>query len=131
MLYPKEDKVNRRLMFSCRNCVHEQAADVSCVYRHEIVKTTACVAVCAQIVSSAARVWLCCDATLVCDVSTQLNTIPTDVVQDPTLQRGKGVTCSKCGGNDAVFFQAKGSQSSETRMAIIFVCCECKTRWQG
>jgi len=26
------------LMFACKNCVHEEQADVSCVYRHEIVK---------------------------------------------------------------------------------------------
>lgn len=38
MLYPKEDKTNMVLMFSCKNCVHEEQADVSCVYRHEIVK---------------------------------------------------------------------------------------------
>lgn len=62
---------------------------------------------------------------------TQLNTIPADVVQDPSLQRGKNVTCRKCGTHEAVFFQAKASQASEDRMAIIFVCISCRHRWQG
>ena len=40
MLYPKENKETRTLMMACRNCVNEETADDSCVYRHEIVKKT-------------------------------------------------------------------------------------------
>ncbi|RUP48068.1 hypothetical protein BC936DRAFT_144998 [Jimgerdemannia flammicorona] len=36
MLYPKEDKINKRLLFACRNCQYEEEADNACVYRHEI-----------------------------------------------------------------------------------------------
>jgi hypothetical protein len=37
MLYPREDKTNRKLLFACRNCHFEEDADNNCVYRHEIV----------------------------------------------------------------------------------------------
>jgi DNA-directed RNA polymerase II subunit RPB9 len=37
MLYPKEDKQNRTLLFACRNCDHQEEASNSCVYRHDII----------------------------------------------------------------------------------------------
>ena len=38
LLYPKEDKVNKRLVYVCRNCPYVEAADPSdwCVYRNEV-----------------------------------------------------------------------------------------------
>ncbi|KXS21996.1 RNA polymerase II 15-kda subunit, partial [Gonapodya prolifera JEL478] len=35
LLYPKEDKDNRRLLFVCRNCQHEEPDD-NRVFRHEV-----------------------------------------------------------------------------------------------
>uniref|UniRef100_A0A8C7J4Y0 RNA polymerase II subunit I n=1 Tax=Oncorhynchus kisutch TaxID=8019 RepID=A0A8C7J4Y0_ONCKI len=32
MLYPKEDKENRILLYACRNCDHQQEADNSCIH---------------------------------------------------------------------------------------------------
>ena len=32
MLYPKENRAERKLMLSCRNCNHEEKATSSCVY---------------------------------------------------------------------------------------------------
>jgi DNA-directed RNA polymerase II subunit RPB9 len=37
LLYPREDKSNRKLMFACRNCSYQEDAENVCVYRHEIV----------------------------------------------------------------------------------------------
>jgi hypothetical protein len=36
MLYPKEDKENKRLLYACRNCDYSQEADISCVYVNKI-----------------------------------------------------------------------------------------------
>lgn len=37
MLYPKEDRQNRALLFACRNCDHQEEASHYCVYRHDII----------------------------------------------------------------------------------------------
>ncbi len=36
MLYPKEDKMNNRLMFSCRTCQFSEPAASSCVFRNNL-----------------------------------------------------------------------------------------------
>uniref|UniRef100_A0ACB8FTK8 DNA-directed RNA polymerase II subunit RPB9 n=1 Tax=Sphaerodactylus townsendi TaxID=933632 RepID=A0ACB8FTK8_9SAUR len=36
MLYPKEDKENRILLYACRNCDYQQEADNSCIYVNKI-----------------------------------------------------------------------------------------------
>ncbi len=37
MLYPKEDTINRILLFACRNCDHQEDAIHNCVYRNNII----------------------------------------------------------------------------------------------
>ena len=39
MLYPKEDRAARKLLFVCRRCNYEQDADTPVVYRHELVRS--------------------------------------------------------------------------------------------
>ncbi|KAK9320753.1 hypothetical protein V1517DRAFT_328389 [Lipomyces orientalis] len=77
MLYPKEDKVNQRLLYSCRNCPYKEAAADSKVYRNEILAD----------VSETAGVTL-------------------DVGSDPTLPRSNK-ECPACGHKEAVFFQSQ------------------------
>jgi DNA-directed RNA polymerase II subunit RPB9 len=36
ILYPKEDKTEKVLLYSCRNCDHAERAPHSCVYRNEV-----------------------------------------------------------------------------------------------
>jgi DNA-directed RNA polymerase subunit M/transcription elongation factor TFIIS len=36
ILYPKEDKTEKVLLYSCRNCEHAERAPNSCVYRNEV-----------------------------------------------------------------------------------------------
>ncbi|CAF1534608.1 unnamed protein product, partial [Didymodactylos carnosus] len=36
MLYPREDKENRILLYACRRCQHQQAADNPCIYVNKI-----------------------------------------------------------------------------------------------
>lgn len=38
MLYPKEDRENRRLMYGCRNCGELEKVDETCIYSNEIIK---------------------------------------------------------------------------------------------
>lgn len=39
MLYPKEDRVNNTLMFSCRTCPFSEPAASSCVFRNNLYNT--------------------------------------------------------------------------------------------
>lgn len=36
MLYPKEDKANKQLLYACRMCDHQEEAQDFCVYRNEV-----------------------------------------------------------------------------------------------
>ena len=40
MLYPKEDKKQKKLLFVCQQCDHTEAASVNVVYRNELKKAT-------------------------------------------------------------------------------------------
>ena len=37
MLYPKEDKENKQLMYACRNCDYKQLAENNCIYVNKIM----------------------------------------------------------------------------------------------
>ena len=75
MLYPKEDKANKRLLFACRHCAYSHPAPTTLVYSNSLTTTA---------ISS-------------------LHITP-ELTLDPTLQRTKKVVCGKCGNNEAVFF---------------------------
>lgn len=36
MLYPKEDKEARHLLYACRNCDYKQIAENSCIYVNKV-----------------------------------------------------------------------------------------------
>lgn len=126
MLYPKEDKKRKILMYACRNCGHEEDvkdpkdASLVCVYTNEIKQ----------------------------EVYGGRGVNP-EVTLDPTLFRNKKVAflaaecertcesehrscscaqikCPKCSHNEAVYF----TPSLET-MELNFVCCnkECHHHW--
>ncbi|OQV16779.1 DNA-directed RNA polymerase II subunit RPB9 [Hypsibius exemplaris] len=101
MLYPKEDKEARVLLYSCRNCEFSKQADNSCVYVNKILHKV-----------------------------DELTHIVADVVADPTLPRTDEHPCPKCQTRNAVFFQAQ-SRRGEEEMRLYYVCCEakCLHRW--
>jgi hypothetical protein len=37
MLYPKEDKEHKILLYACRNCDYKQEADSNCIYVNKIM----------------------------------------------------------------------------------------------
>merc|ERR1712080_813414 len=101
MLYPKEDKENKVLLYACRNCDYKELAVNNCIYVNKIVH----------------------------DVD-ELTQIVTDVIADPTLPRSEEHNCPKCGHREAVFFQAQ-SRRAEEEMRLYYVCTNthCMHRW--
>ena len=89
-------------MLTCRNCGYEEPASTSVVYQNNIKK----------------------------EVSTRLETINPDVVQDPTLQRMRGPPCDTCGHPESVLFQAESGEKAAS-LSLIFVCCNCGAKWVG
>ncbi|KAG4105018.1 hypothetical protein H8356DRAFT_1366122 [Neocallimastix lanati (nom. inval.)] len=39
LLYPKEDRDTKQLLYACRNCEHQEEAKNQCVYRHAVKHT--------------------------------------------------------------------------------------------
>jgi len=101
MLYPKENKQERILMYSCRNCEFSMAADNPCIYVNKITHEV--------------------------DALTQ---IVADVIADPTLPRTEDHACPKCGHSEAVFFQSQ-SRAAEEKMKLYYVCTNpgCAHKW--
>lgn len=77
MLYPKEDKSNRRLLYQCRNCSYSELADSPRVYRHELITNIG-----------------------------ETAGVVDDIGSDPKLPRSDRV-CPKCHNNECVFFQSQ------------------------
>ena len=101
MLYPKEDKQLKRLMYSCRNCDYRQIAENSCIYVNNITHEV-----------------------------DQLTNVNPDVIGDPTLPRSDEKCCPQCHHRKVVYFQSD-SFKSEDEMKLYYVCCnsECAHRW--
>lgn len=79
LLYPKEDRERRQLVYTCRSCGYSEDADPSewCVYRNEVRHS-----------------------------AKEKTIILKDVRSDPTLPRTRDVRCPQCNHNEAVFFSA-------------------------
>ena len=101
MLYPKEDKEIKQLMYACRNCDYKEIAQNGCVYFNKITHDT--------------------DA---------LFSINPDVMEDPTLNRSHKNPCPRCHEKECVSFQSDCSKA-EGRMKLYYVCRNnnCKHRW--
>lgn len=102
LLYAKEDRVRKQLMYVCRRCDYEKKAENPAVYRHEIVKSAV----------------------------DQLTTIPPEVIHDPALARAPKL-CPSCNGSGAVVVQAKPGVTDD-KIKLIFVCTSagCAYKWQ-
>ncbi|XP_041468760.1 DNA-directed RNA polymerase II subunit RPB9-like [Lytechinus variegatus] len=101
MLYPKEDKENRILLYACRNCDYQQEADNACVYVNKITHEV-----------------------------DELTQIVAEVVADPTLPRTEDHPCEMCGHRESVFFQSQANRAEEG-MRLYYVCTapNCGHRW--
>ncbi|KAH7533804.1 hypothetical protein FEM48_Zijuj04G0170600 [Ziziphus jujuba var. spinosa] len=123
ILYPKEDKERKILLYACRNCDHQEVADNNCVYRNEIHHSVG-----------------------------ERTQVLHDVAGDPTLPRTKASRCALCNHGEAVFFQVltsshlvtiifsvfsclhgkEATARGEEGMTLFFVCCNpnCGHRWR-
>lgn len=126
MLYPKEDKIRKKLNYACRNCGHSEPADNPRVYRNEILHSEEWVFIIVHKV-------LCRWFDLLCDyshiVSSREKTVVFhDVAADPTLPR-TNARCPKCEHKEAVVFQSAPTRANEA-MVLYFVCVNCGHRWK-
>jgi DNA-directed RNA polymerase II subunit RPB9 len=101
MLYPREDKQNKQLMYACRNCDYKQIAENNCIYVNKITHEV-----------------------------DQLTNINSDVIGDPTLARSDDHCCPKCHYHKVVYFQSD-SFKNDDQMKLYYVCTnvECVHRW--
>merc|ERR1712226_30419 len=101
MLYPKEDKENKVLLYACRNCDYKQIASNNCIYVNKIMHEV-----------------------------DELTNIVSDVIGDPTLPRSEDHPCPKCKHREAVFFQTDTRQADD-QMKLYYVCTNvhCAHRW--
>eukprot|EP00112_Aurelia_sp_Birch-Aquarium-sp1_P004076 Seg1464.1 transcript_id=Seg1464.1/GoldUCD/mRNA.D3Y31 product="DNA-directed RNA polymerase II subunit RPB9" protein_id=Seg1464.1/GoldUCD/D3Y31 len=116
MLYPKENKEDKILLYACRNCDYHERATNSCIYVNRVVH----------------------------DIN-EMTQIIADVVADPTLPRTQDHLCPRldqfhyssdlylclesfptstlkspctCGHNEAVFFQSQSSKADVNSFAV-------------
>ena len=106
ILYPKEDKENRMLLYSCRHCDHQQETSNHRVFVNDMRNYEADAGI---------------DYKLLCS--------------DPTLPRIYNSTCPgfvkgvKCRGSEAVFLMSRNIHR-DTPLTLEYVCCECFTSWK-
>ncbi|KAL2338962.1 hypothetical protein Fmac_013408 [Flemingia macrophylla] len=101
VLYPKEDKEQKLLLYACRNCNHEETSDNNIVYRNKIHH------------------------------SVQRRTRELEnVASDPTLPRTKSVRCSQCNHGEAVFFQGPVKGEEGMALIFVCCNPSCGNRWR-
>eukprot|EP01116_Phalansterium_solitarium_P010666 TRINITY_DN25736_c0_g1_i1.p1 TRINITY_DN25736_c0_g1~~TRINITY_DN25736_c0_g1_i1.p1 ORF type:complete len:111 (-),score=5.89 TRINITY_DN25736_c0_g1_i1:172-504(-) len=100
MLYPLEDRPNKRLLMACKSCQHREPALSFRVYQNYVLHQP--------------------------EEKTQ---VVHDVATDPTLPRTRA-RCPKCMDIvEAVYFQSTSTRQEEA-MSLYFVCCRCGHKWR-
>ncbi|XP_048235197.1 DNA-directed RNA polymerases II, IV and V subunit 9A isoform X1 [Ricinus communis] len=101
ILYPKEDRDQKILLYACRNCDHQEIAESNCVYRNEVHHSAA-----------------------------ERTQVLQDVAADPTLPRTKAVECQVCKHPEAVFFQATARGEEGMTLFFVCCNPICGHRWR-
>ncbi|KAF3782235.1 DNA-directed RNA polymerases II IV and V subunit 9A [Nymphaea thermarum] len=101
ILYPKEDREQKVLLYACRNCDHQEVADNNCVYRNEIHHSVG-----------------------------ERTQVLQDVAADPTLPRTRTVRCTVCNHGEAVFFQAAARGEEGMTLFFVCCNPNCGHRWR-
>lgn len=102
MLYPKEDRVNQQLLYSCRNCMYTEKAENPLIYRNELISAIGDTAGVTQ-----------------------------DLASDPTLPRSN-IECPKCHEHECVFFQSQQRRAETTMILFyVCVYCSHMFRTHG
>ncbi|CAH9055119.1 unnamed protein product [Cuscuta europaea] len=101
ILYPKEDKDLKTLLYGCRNCDHQETAVSHCVYRKKIHHAAGD---CSQVIP--------------------------DVASDPSLPRTKNAPCVRCHHPEAIFFQATSKGEEGMALFFVCCNPTCGHRWR-
>ncbi|CDH58347.1 dna-directed rna polymerase ii subunit rpb9-like [Lichtheimia corymbifera JMRC:FSU:9682] len=102
LLYPREDKEHRKLLFACRNCQYEEDASNLCVYKHEIIHA-----------------------------ASEQTTVLSELSVDPTLPRSN-IPCPRCGYEESVFFQSTSRRAdAKMTLFYVCGNRNCGHRWVG
>ncbi|KAI8820802.1 uncharacterized protein EV422DRAFT_496532, partial [Fimicolochytrium jonesii] len=101
LLYPKEDRAERKLTFNCRHCNHSEEAEFTQVYSH--------------VVSATAREQTAEEVAL---------------ASDPTFPRANNIKCPKydCTSTEAVFYHSR-SKHRDATMKLFYSCVKCGHRF--
>ncbi|KAI9137110.1 DNA-directed RNA polymerase II subunit RPB9-like protein [Paraphysoderma sedebokerense] len=100
MLYPKEDRGGRRLLYACRNCEHQEPAIQHCVFRREILH-----------------------------LSSEQTLVTSDIASDPTLPRTERY-CPNCNYKECAYFQSKSNSKDAKMTLYFICCNKsCGHRW--
>ncbi|KAJ5238438.1 hypothetical protein N7468_003057 [Penicillium chermesinum] len=135
LLYPKEDRANNRLMYTCRTCHVGELATSYCVYQNKLNSQVGDTAGVTQDVGSDPTVrlpnpsLLClpgfctlCGCMVTCTYCDSRSITYCDDLLNELPRANK--LCPDCGENEAVFFQSQ-QRSAETGMKLYYVCCAC------
>ena len=87
MLYPKEDRINNTLMFSCRTCPFSEPAASSCVFRNNLYNTVG-----------------------------ETAGVTQDVGADPTVGLPEFCTCTLCGEEIVCFLCGQAPSTGYVRL---------------
>ncbi|XP_038719660.1 DNA-directed RNA polymerases II, IV and V subunit 9A-like [Tripterygium wilfordii] len=101
ILYPKEDRKQRILLYACRNCDHQEVADNFRVYRNQVQHSTG-----------------------------ELTQELLEAAADPTLPRTKSVRCLECNHGEAVFLNAKSRGDDGFTLFYVCGNPNCGYRWR-
>ncbi|OAL48456.1 hypothetical protein IQ07DRAFT_513639 [Pyrenochaeta sp. DS3sAY3a] len=91
LLFPREDKVDNKLLFACRTCTFTEEAPSSCVMRHEIAST---VGATAGVTAEVAQ-----DPTVGLSHSVARASPPPDEDMPCCTMCGMPIMCQECGEN--------------------------------
>lgn len=131
ILYPREDKQRRVLVYGCLSCsyevkhtaaqhlytcsvVHSNSADLQCCAQED-----------ADPLNKEYGGW-CVYRNEVHHSNKEKTVILKDVKADPTLPRTNDVECAMCKHKEAVFF----SSSTEEGMTLYLSCTNCGHKWR-
>ncbi|KAI8060834.1 polymerase II polypeptide I, 14.5kDa [Gongronella butleri] len=100
LLYPREDRTKRELLYACRNCQFQESADNLRVYRHEIIHAPS-----------------------------EQTMVLADLSADPTLPRAN-IACPRCQYPEAVFFQSSSRRAdAKMNLFYVCSNRACGHRW--
>lgn len=149
MLYPRENRAEKKLYFFCRHCKREEKTDMHCTYRNELkalperytpplatpLHSNEGLGACHLLIILpliASFDYLMCVFPWSSASSSEKTVNVADLVADPCLPRTSLRQCPRCHHNEVVFYQAP-TRSDDRAMMLFFACGNegCYHRWQA